>query len=56
MVRAGLQLAALSSGNLPAITANIPDYLIEEVHDRQPADVHTFLVQTSILNWLTKPE
>jgi LuxR family maltose regulon positive regulatory protein len=62
---AGLQLAALSMGTLEevhrhdfiaALTGDdryILDYLIEEVLDRQPAHIQTFLLQTSILERLS---
>jgi len=64
---AGLQLAALSMGTLEevhrhdfiaALTGDdryILDYLIEEVLDRQPAHIQTFLLQTSILERLSGP-
>jgi LuxR family maltose regulon positive regulatory protein len=60
---AGLQLAALSmrgrddlSGFVEAFTGSshfVLDYLIEEVFQRQPADVQDFLLKTSILERLT---
>ncbi len=60
---AGLQLAALSlqgradvSSFLPAFTGShrfVLDYLSEEVLSRQPAQVQTFLLQTSILERLS---
>jgi LuxR family transcriptional regulator, maltose regulon positive regulatory protein len=59
---AGLQLAALSlqgrnaSSFLPAFTGShrfVLDYLSEEVLSRQPAEVQTFLLQTSILDRLS---
>jgi LuxR family maltose regulon positive regulatory protein len=64
---AGLQLAALSMESLQdarrrhfiaALTGDdryILDYLIEEVLDRQPAHVQTFLLYTSILSRLCGP-
>ena len=64
---AGLQLAALSMGNLEeahkddfvaALAGDdryILDYLIEEVLDRQPMHIQTFLLQTSILERLSGP-
>ena len=64
---AGLQLAALSMETLAeapkrdfitALTGNdryILDYLIEEVLDRQPEHIQTFLLQTSILERLSGP-
>ena len=64
---AGLQLAALSMESLQdarrhhfiaALTGDdryILDYLIEEVLDRQPAHVRTFLLYTSILSRLCGP-
>jgi LuxR family maltose regulon positive regulatory protein len=60
---AGLQLAALSmrgSSDLSAFVSAfsgshrlILDYLVEEVLDRQSADVQAFLLQTSILERMT---
>jgi LuxR family maltose regulon positive regulatory protein len=60
---AGLQLAALTmrggqdnSGFIDAFTGSsryILDYLIEEVFERQPADVRDFLLKTSILERLS---
>jgi LuxR family maltose regulon positive regulatory protein len=64
---AGLQLAALSMGGLDdahrhsfvaALTGDdryILDYLVEEVLDRQPAHIQTFLLRTSILERLCGP-
>ena len=62
---AGLQLAALSlreredaSAFVAAFTGDdrhVVDYLIEEVLDRQPEAVQTFLLHTSILNRLSAP-
>jgi LuxR family maltose regulon positive regulatory protein len=62
---AGLQLAALSmrgrediSGFLAAFAGSqhyILDYLVEEVLQRQPAGIQTFLLQTSILDRMTGP-
>lgn len=61
----GLQLAALSmrgredvSGFIAAFTGShryVLDYLVQEVLHRQPQDVQTFLLQTSILDRLTGP-
>ncbi len=61
----GLQLAALSmqarndvAGFITAFTGNdryIVDYLVEEVLQRQPECVRSFLHQTSILNRLSGP-
>jgi LuxR family maltose regulon positive regulatory protein len=60
---AGLQLAALSMqgrddlpGFIEAFTGSshyVLDYLIEEVFERQPAEVQDFLLKTSILDRLT---
>jgi len=60
---AGLQMAALSmqdrgdlSGFIATFIASqhaIPDYLIQEVLNRQPEDVRAFLLQTSILDRMT---
>jgi LuxR family maltose regulon positive regulatory protein len=60
---AGLQLAALSmhgrddlSGFITAFTGNdryVVDYLVEEVLQRQPPGVRSFLLETSILDRLT---
>jgi LuxR family maltose regulon positive regulatory protein len=60
---AGLQLAALSMQGRQDVRAFIKafsgshrfilDYLVEEVLDRQPADIQEFLLQTSILERLT---
>jgi LuxR family transcriptional regulator, maltose regulon positive regulatory protein len=54
---AGLQLSALSMQGRNEITAAtdryIVDYLVEEVLQHQPADVQNFLMETSILDWLT---
>ncbi|WP_235886163.1 LuxR C-terminal-related transcriptional regulator [Paenibacillus cymbidii] len=62
---AGLQLAAISiQGDrdadrlLPSFTGNhhfVLDYLVEEVLQRQPEAVQTFLLQTSILDRLCGP-
>lgn len=64
---AGLQLAALSmqgrdSGAIPSFLASfsgshpyILDYLVEEVLQRQPEPIQTFLLQTSILDRLCGP-
>jgi LuxR family transcriptional regulator, maltose regulon positive regulatory protein len=62
---AGLQLAALSmqgrhdlNGFIQAFTGShvyIIDYLAEEVLQRQPENVQTFLLQTSILERLSGP-
>lgn len=62
---AGLQLAALSlqerddvAGFITAFTGNdryIVDYLVEEVLQRQPEPVRSFLLQTSILDKLNGP-
>jgi LuxR family maltose regulon positive regulatory protein len=62
---AGLQLAALSMrgredipGFIQAFTGDnryIGDYLVEEVLQRQPAPVRTFLLQTAILDRLCGP-
>jgi len=62
---AGLQLAALSlqdhhdpAGFIQAFAGDhryIADYLVDEVLQRQPVEVRTFLLQTSILDRLTGP-
>jgi LuxR family maltose regulon positive regulatory protein len=62
---AALQLAALSLRGRDDPAAFIAefagddrfvvDYLVDEVLDRQPDDVRTFLLETSILNRLTAP-
>src|SRR5438874_1048400 len=62
---AGLQLAALSMqghqdvpGFIRAFAGDhryIVDYLVEEVLERQPAPVRSFLLQTSILDQLSGP-
>jgi len=62
---AGLQMAAASMrgqddipGFVQAFTGSnryILDYLIEEVLQRQPLDIQTFLLQTSILERLSAP-
>ncbi|MBN1657264.1 MAG: AAA family ATPase [Anaerolineae bacterium] len=67
---AGLQLAALAlqagaplhgqeaSSFVSAFSGShrfVLDYLVEEVLDRQPADIHEFLLHTSILERLTAP-
>ena len=61
----GLQLAALSmhgqadvAGFISAFTGShrfVLDYLVEEVLERQPESVQTFLLQTSILDRLSGP-
>jgi LuxR family maltose regulon positive regulatory protein len=61
----GLQLAALSlqgggdfAGFIQAFTGShrfVLDYLVEEVLQRQPAGVRSFLLQTSLLEQLTAP-
>jgi LuxR family maltose regulon positive regulatory protein len=60
---AGLQLAALSmqgradgAGFIKAFTGShryVLDYLVEEVLQRQPERVHSFLLQTALLDGLT---
>ena len=64
---AGLQLAALSAGSLPAAKGGVDafldaftgshrfvlDYLLEEVLDHQPPDIRSFLLETSVLDELT---
>jgi LuxR family maltose regulon positive regulatory protein len=60
---AGLQLAALSLAgrrdgkefirSFSGSSSEIADYLAEDVLSRQPEDVRTFLLQTSILNCLS---
>ncbi len=62
---AGLQLAALSTlgredvhGYIKAFAGDnrfIVDYLVEEVLQRQPKRIRSFLLQTSILDWLSGP-
>jgi LuxR family maltose regulon positive regulatory protein len=62
---AGLQLAALSTrgrgdvhGFITAFAGDnryIVDYLVEEVLRRQPERVRRFLLETSILDWLSGP-
>jgi LuxR family transcriptional regulator, maltose regulon positive regulatory protein len=62
---AALQLAALSMQGRDDVAGfiagfagddrHIVDYLVEEVLGRQPADVRSFLVQTSILDRLSGP-
>ncbi len=62
---AGLQMAGLSlqniedvSGGIKALTGThryIFDYLMEEILDRQPQEIHRFLLHTSILEQLTAP-
>ncbi len=62
---AGLQLAALSMQGLQDVSTFIQsftgshrfvlDYLAEEVLQKQPADVHAFLLRTSILDRLCGP-
>jgi LuxR family maltose regulon positive regulatory protein len=62
---AGLQLAALSMRgrddlksfihDFTASDRYILDYLVEEVFERQPAEVQNFLLQTSILRRLSAP-
>ena len=61
----GLQLAALSlqgredrSGFVQAFSGShrfVLDYLIEEVLDRQPVELQSFLLQTSVLDQMTAP-
>ncbi len=60
---AGLQLAALSmqgrsdaAGFIQAFTGShrfVLDYLVEEVLQRQPEDIHSFLLKTAILDRLS---
>jgi LuxR family maltose regulon positive regulatory protein len=60
---AGLHLAALSlrgqsdvAGFVAAFTGShryVLDYLAEEVLERQPAQVRAFLLETSVLEWLS---
>ncbi len=62
---AGLQLAALSMQGCGDVTAFVQafsgshryvlDYLVEEVLERQPAEVQAFLLHTCILERLTAP-
>ena len=62
---AALQLAALSlrgradtAAFIASFTGDdrfVVDYLVEEVLDRQPADVRAFLLRTSVLDRLTGP-
>jgi LuxR family maltose regulon positive regulatory protein len=62
---AGLQMAALSLREREDKTAFVQafsgshrfvlDYLVEEVLDRQPEDVQSFLLQTSILDRMSAP-
>ena len=62
---AGLQMAALSMQGLPDAASFIQsftgshrfvlDYLLEEVLQRQPAEVQTFLLRTSILDRMCGP-
>ena len=62
---AGLQLAALSlrghadvAGFVAAFTGShryVLDYLAEEVLERQSERVRTFLLETSVLDWLSGP-
>jgi LuxR family maltose regulon positive regulatory protein len=62
---AGLQMAAVSmrgrddtTGFVQALTGSnryIMDFMVEEVLDRQPDSIQTFLLQTSILARLTGP-
>ena len=62
---AGLQMAAVSLAGRRDLSAYVDafagshryimDYLIEEVWERQPADIQQFLLQTSILDQLTAP-
>ena len=62
---AGLQMAALSmqgrtdaAGFIQAFSGShrfVLDYLVEEVLQGQPEDVHSFLLQTSILDRLSGP-
>jgi len=59
---AGLQLAAISLDNQPDVDAfirsfsgsdrHLMDYLVEEVLSRQPEEIQTFLLRTSILKRL----
>jgi len=59
---AGLQLAALSmqgrddiSAFVEAFTGShvyVAEYLVEEVLQRKPEDIQTFLLQTSLLKWM----
>jgi len=62
---AGLRLAAISmqgrkdvAGFIQSFTGShrfVLDYLVEEVLERQPESVQTFLLQTAILDWLCGP-
>ena len=62
---AGLQMAAISLQGLPDAAGFIRsftgshrfvlDYLLEEVLDRQPVEVRTFLLRTSVLDRLCGP-
>ena len=62
---AGLQLAALSTRGREDVhefirafagdNRYIVDYLVEEVLQRQPERIRSFLLQTSILDWLSGP-
>src|SRR5439155_8664887 len=62
---AGLHLAALSlqgrddvAGFIAAFTGShrhLGDYLVEEVLERQPTEVQTFLLQTAVLDRLSGP-
>jgi len=62
---AGLQMAAISLQGLPDAAGFIRsftgshrfvlDYLLEEVLQRQPVEVHTFLLRTSVLDRLCGP-
>jgi LuxR family maltose regulon positive regulatory protein len=62
---AGLQMAAISMRGLPDVSSFIQsftgshrfvlDYLLEEVLQRQPVEVQTFLLRTSILERLCGP-
>src|SRR3712207_2911606 len=62
---AGLQLAALSMRGREDVprfirafagdNRYIVDYLVEEVLQRQPERIRSFLLQTSILDWLSSP-
>ncbi|MCP5100959.1 MAG: hypothetical protein GY943_35870 [Chloroflexi bacterium] len=62
---AGLQLATLSMHNVADKTAFIQaftgshryvlDYLMEEVLNQQPKEIHTFLLKTAVLNKMCAP-
>jgi LuxR family transcriptional regulator, maltose regulon positive regulatory protein len=59
----GLQLAAISLGQSPDVDEFVrtfagshrlvAEYLLEEVLDQQEAEVRSFLLQTSVLDWLS---